>query len=205
MARVSAEVRREELVEAAIRVMARDGVAAATTRAIVAEAGMQLGFFSYCFTSKHELFLQVIETINRRNLLAGLSVIEPGEDLRSTMRASVRAYFRAVEENPGEHQVTYELTQVALRTPELADLARRQYEHYLQACADYLTTAAAASGTQWSAPLPVLARALHSALDGATLAWIVDRDSAAALDVLALFADHLATSARPGPILGHPY
>ncbi|XIE77716.1 hypothetical protein AB6O49_04510 [Streptomyces sp. SBR177] len=40
MARQSADVRREQLVEAAIRVMIRDGVAKATTRAVVGEAGL---------------------------------------------------------------------------------------------------------------------------------------------------------------------
>ena len=49
VARIPADERRQQLVEAAIRVMARDSVAQATTRAIVGEAGMPLGVFHYCF------------------------------------------------------------------------------------------------------------------------------------------------------------
>ena len=45
MARMSAADRRDKLVDAAIAVMSREGVANTTTRAIVAEAGMQIGVF----------------------------------------------------------------------------------------------------------------------------------------------------------------
>ena len=51
MPRIAVDARRELLVEAAIRVMARDGVAKATTRSIVAEAGMALAAFHYSFRS----------------------------------------------------------------------------------------------------------------------------------------------------------
>ncbi|HEX4702566.1 MAG TPA: TetR family transcriptional regulator [Pseudonocardiaceae bacterium] len=196
MARVSADVRRRELVAAAIRVMARDGVAKTTTRAIVTEADMQLGFFHYCFRSKQELLLQVIDTINQRNVIAATAVVGQGRGLKETLAASLRAYWQDVETNPGTHQVTYELTQYALRTPGLADVARRQYEGYLAMATEFLETAADAARVEWTTPVPVLARYVHTMLDGVTLAWIVDRDGAQAMAVLTEFADHLAKSAR---------
>ena len=54
MPRVSAPSRREALIEAALRVMERDGLTAGTTRAIVAEAGMSLASFHYAFSSRDE-------------------------------------------------------------------------------------------------------------------------------------------------------
>jgi hypothetical protein len=48
MARMSAAERRALLVEAAIVVMSREGVAHTTTRAAVAGAGMQSGVVHYC-------------------------------------------------------------------------------------------------------------------------------------------------------------
>lgn len=200
MARVSADVRRQELVEAAIRVMARDGVAKATTRAIVSEAGMQLGFFHYCFRSKQELLLQVIEIINDRNMRAVLEHIKPRGDLRETLTASVGAYWANVEENPGEHQVTYELTQYALRSPGLAAVARKQYENYLASSTEFLVAIAEAAEHKWTVPLPVLARQVQIMIDGATLAWIVDRDSDATRAVFDRVCEQLVASARPrGP------
>ena len=196
MARVSADVRRQELVAAAIRVMARDGVAKATTRAIVTEADMQLGFFHYCFRSKQELLLQVIDTINQRNTAVTAEVVAPGRSLKDTLRAGLRAYWRDVEENPGTHQVTYELTQYALRTPGLEDIARRQYEGYLASTTGFLEQAAEAARVEWLTPVPVLARYVHNVLDGVTLSWIVDREGAQAIAVLDEFAEHLTKSAR---------
>jgi AcrR family transcriptional regulator len=184
------------LVEAAIRVMARDGVAKATTRAIVAEADMYLGFFHYCFRSKEELFLQVIDTINDRNVRAALDVVEPRRGLKDTLRASIRAYWDLVEKNPGEHQVTYELTQFALRRPGLEAVARRQYEGYLAAATKFLQTVAEATRMEWTVPLPVLARYTHSVLDGVTLAWVVDRNSDQTLAVLDQCVEYLSGSAR---------
>ncbi|GAA1721102.1 hypothetical protein GCM10009765_81660 [Fodinicola feengrottensis] len=196
MARVSADERRQDLVAAAIRVLARDGVAKASTRAIVAEAAMPLGFFHYCFRSKQELFMQVIGTINERNRRAAIDAVRPHRSLPDTLRESLRAYWRLVEENPGEHQITYELTQYALRDPELAEVARKQYEGYLEAAIDFLEVAAAAARMEWTVPLRVLARSLRNMLDGVTLAWIVDRDNGEATAVLDHFAVQLAASAR---------
>lgn len=196
MARVPADVRRHELVEAAIRVMARDGVAKATTRAIVAEADMHLGFFHYCFRSKEELLLQVLDAINERNTRAAIEHVQGHRSLRDTLRASVRAYFEHLEKNPGEHQVTYELTQYALRQPALVDVARRQYDNYLAAATRFLEAVAEATRMEWTLPVPTLARFVHNSIDGATLNWIVDRDTGQALAVLDEMAEHLASRAR---------
>ncbi|MGH3432005.1 MAG: TetR/AcrR family transcriptional regulator [Thermocrispum sp.] len=196
MPRIPAEVRRRELVDAAITVMARDGIAKATTRAIVTEAGMHLGLFHYCFKSKEEMLLQVIETLNERNLRAVVENVKPHDDVTEMVRAGMREYWARVEQYPAEHQLTYELTQYALRRPALAGLARRQYELYLEYSRAFLQAVAEASGVRWTVPLDVLARKVQSAIDGVTLAWIVDRDTAATLAVLDLFVDQLAAFAE---------
>ncbi|HEY2098788.1 MAG TPA: hypothetical protein VGH72_20120 [Pseudonocardia sp.] len=46
-------------------------------------------------------------------------------------------------------------------------------------------------------PMPTLARLLVTVIDGLSLNWLPDRDSAAALGVLDAFAAHLATLAAP--------
>lgn len=196
MARIPADVRRRELVDAAITVMARDGIDKATTRAVVTEAGMQLGFFHYCFTSKEQMLLQVIETLNDRSLRAALEPVRPNGDLRETLRAGVRAYWQQVEQHPAEHQLTYELTQYALRKPALAGLARRQYAQYLRAVRSFLDAVAEATGSEWITPVGLLARHAQTVIDGATLAWLVDRDSEQTMAVLDLLTEQLAAQAR---------
>ncbi|MFH8621313.1 TetR/AcrR family transcriptional regulator [Streptomyces vietnamensis] len=202
MARQSADERREQLVEAAIRVMIRDGVAKATTRAIVGEAGVPLGAFHYCFRSKQELLYGVIERIMLRSLAFPLVPLADGASVHDVIHATLHAYWDRIRERPDEHQLTYELTQYALREPGLADVARRQYQHYLQANIDHLQSVASLAGIRWTTEIPVLARYGLNFLDGLTLNWLIDRDDAQALAALDAYAAHLASLAvDPGACL----
>ena len=70
MPRLAVTDRREALVEAALRVMARDGLAAGTTRAVVAEAGMSLASFHYAFASRDELLAELVRRVVGRELAA---------------------------------------------------------------------------------------------------------------------------------------
>ena len=177
MARVPADTRRELLVDSAIRVMARDGVARTTTRSIVAEADMRLGVFHYCFRSKAELFEQVIRTITGHTLELALEVFERGGPLEDQLAGGFRAYWDHVVSHPDEHRVTYELTSYASREPELADVARLQYAHYLEANTRILETLAERNGITWSEPTPVLARFMTAIIDGMTLLYLNEGDS----------------------------
>ncbi|MFE0701040.1 TetR/AcrR family transcriptional regulator [Streptomyces sp. NPDC058872] len=195
MTRLSADERREQLVEAAIRVMIRGGVARTTTRAVVTEAGVPLGAFHYCFRSKEELLQSVIERITRRTL-PPVTARPEGATSYEVIHAALHAYWDRVCERPAEHLVTYELTQYALREPGLADLARKQYQHYLDLNREHLEALARALGTSWTVDLPVLARHGLGVLDGLTLNWLIDRDDAQASAALDEYARYLASVVR---------
>jgi len=105
---------------------------------------------------------------------------------------------------PAEHLVTYEVTQYALRRPGLADLARRQYRHYLEVNRAHLESMARAAGLTWTVDLAVLARHGLGVLDGLTLTWLIDRDDAQALAALDEYARYLASVAEPLPAEGGP-
>ncbi|MEU7015094.1 TetR/AcrR family transcriptional regulator [Streptomyces sp. NPDC046385] len=197
MSRRSADERREQLIDAAIRVMIRDGVAKATTRAVVAEAGLPLGAFHYCFRAKEQLLQSVIERIMLRALDPPAAPPAAELPVDEVVRGTLRAYWERVRRNPDEHLLTYELTQYALRKPGLADVARGQYRHYTEVSLRQLETIAHRSGAEWTLPLPVLTRYGLSALDGLTLNWLIDRDDEAASAALDLYADHLVTLLRP--------
>jgi AcrR family transcriptional regulator len=197
MPRIPADQRRRELTEAAVRVITREGVAATTTRAIVAEAGMPLSAFHYCFRSKGELLAELTDSLVAKETAAAMATLRPGTDVHKALRKGLRAYWAQVEAAPAEHELTYELTQYARRTSGLEDLPRRQYEAYFDGARLVLRALSAASGTTWTAPLPVLARMLATILDGLTLGWLADRNSRQALAVLDQFALQLAGYARP--------
>jgi AcrR family transcriptional regulator len=197
MPRTSAAERRSALVQAALRVIARDGVAAATTRAIVAEAGMSLASFHYAFRSRDELIAKLIQFVVQDEAVAAYASMTPGLDLPSAIRAGLRAFLGAVAGDPSREQAMLELVQYALRTPGLQDAARLQYASYYRAAIAVLTTVAEQTGHTWTRPIDEMARILITITDGLTMAWLVDRDTAAADRVIDFAAQALAALAAP--------
>jgi AcrR family transcriptional regulator len=73
--RVDHEQRRREIIEAAWRLVARGGFAAATMREIAAEAGFANGALKYYFDSKDDLLIAAFQhTFYRVNERAALSI-----------------------------------------------------------------------------------------------------------------------------------
>ncbi|MCX5205433.1 TetR family transcriptional regulator [Streptomyces sp. NBC_00237] len=196
MGRLPAAQRRRQLVEAAIRVMARDGVAKTTTRSVVAEAGVSLSVFHYCFGSKQELLEAVMDTISEHSESDVLARLTRKSTLRETIRAGLQAYWDHVLAHPGEHMLTYELTQYALREPGYEHLARRQYERYLSAHTTVLRQLPALLGVELTVPEPTAARYLAALTDGLTLTFLVLGDEARAADVLDTVADQILLLVR---------
>ncbi|MEU2394030.1 TetR/AcrR family transcriptional regulator [Streptomyces sp. NPDC007369] len=197
MPRMPLAERRRQLTEAAIRAMARDGVARTTTRSIAAEAGVSLSVFHYCFDSKQALLESVIETITDHYLGVVKEAIRPRATLRETVRAGFRAYWDHVRARPAEHMLTYELTQYALRQPGFEHLARRQHELYCATYADLIERVSGGGpGFELSVPVPVLARYLAAMTDGLTLNFLVLGDDRAAAEILDMVSEHVAGLVR---------
>jgi DNA-binding transcriptional regulator YbjK len=189
--------RRSELVQAALRVIATQGVNGATTRAIVAEAGMPLASFHYAFASRDEMMRELIELVVENEASAVFASFEFGSDIRSSIRDGLGAYLATIEADPTHEQVMYELTQYALRTKGLEHLAREQYEHYRDAVGRLLVAGAESAGVTWSIPVDDVARMVVMITDGITFGWLTDRDSAAAARAIEFSADSLARLATP--------
>ncbi|WEO77677.1 TetR family transcriptional regulator [Cryobacterium sp. SO2] len=196
MARLPLADRRAALISAAVRVIARSGLAAATTRAIVAEAGMPLGSFHYVFDSRDDLITAVIETVTHAELEAALSALpaagQPGTDLSGILRHGLDRYLDLLVADPQREQALLELSLYAMRQNTPSPETTGQYRAYYAAAERSLTLAADACGAQWSVPLPRAARLLVTLTDGITSTWLADRDTAAARDTIVFAADALA-------------
>jgi DNA-binding transcriptional regulator YbjK len=190
MTRIPAAERRAALAAAALTVIARDGLAAATTRAIVAEAGMPLASFHYAVASRDELLRDVVELVVAGEGTAAAGFLAHATTPREAIRLALTGYLDHVRRDPGNEQAMFELTQYALRTPNLADLPAEQYRSYHALAADLLEAGASLLHIEWSIPVPDLARLLVTLTDGLTLAWLADRDDAAAERAI----DHAATA-----------
>src|SRR4051812_18294539 len=65
---VDHEQRREELARAAVRVIGRDGLEGATTRAVALECGWSTGVLKHYFTNKDELLHAALREVERSNV-----------------------------------------------------------------------------------------------------------------------------------------
>ena len=197
MPRIPAAERRVALIDAGLRVVAREGLAAASTRAIVAEAGMSLASFHYAFDSRDELIDELIATVVAREQAAVMPEVVPGQGLREILEAGILRYFDHLKADPEHEQAMLELTQYALRSPDRHPLALAQYARYVELAERSLELAASVADAAWRVPVSQAARVLVAFTDGLTITWLVGRDDDAARAVAAAAADALSRMADP--------
>src|SRR5579883_233078 len=102
--------RRAEIINATIRVLARDGIAETTTRKIAAEAGVNQATLRYYFGSKDNLLRDVLREMMRTTQ----QVVQQGAtfegDIREAIAQSIRAFWSHVEQQAEWQIMQYELT-----------------------------------------------------------------------------------------------
>ncbi|GAB3199125.1 hypothetical protein GCM10027062_14880 [Nocardioides hungaricus] len=77
MARISADKRRQDFIEAAVRIIAVHGVSGATTRRIAEEADAPLATLHYCFHTKEQLFFAVFQHLSEEISTSDADASEP--------------------------------------------------------------------------------------------------------------------------------
>ncbi|NNC11276.1 TetR family transcriptional regulator [Planctomonas sp. JC2975] len=200
MTRMSVAERRAALIAAALGVIAREGVAAATTRAITGEAGMPQASFHYAFESRDELMREVVRHVveqEERSVLPAMAPASVPADMREALKSGLEHYFAGVTADPDHERAMFELAQYSQRTPGAEQLALVQYERYYALAESSLLAAAELVDEQWSRPVDEVARMLVGLTDGLTFTWLATRDDDAAHRFIDFAADALASLSRP--------
>ncbi len=169
--------RRAHILEAAITVLARDGIAETTTRKIAATAEVNQAMLRYYFGSKDDLLFAVLQEMMRITAEAVRLAIPAGKSLRETLLEGITGFWQHIEARPELQTMQYELTLYALRHPASAWLARQQYDGYCAVVEMLLQEGFAATHQTCALPFAELARFLVGGLDGLILQFISQRDS----------------------------
>ncbi|HZR42946.1 MAG TPA: TetR/AcrR family transcriptional regulator [Ktedonobacteraceae bacterium] len=178
MSRTSTTVeRRSEIISAAIRVIARDGLAETTTRKIAAEASVNQAALRYYFGSKDDLLFAVLQEMIQRTKEVALASMGENLDLRDLVAESLRGFWAYVELAPELQVMQYELILYALRHPASAWLAKEKYDGYCSVVESLFLRGFEAVGKTCPPSLAELARFVVGGLDGLILQFISDRDS----------------------------
>ncbi|TDP39592.1 TetR family transcriptional regulator [Nocardia ignorata] len=205
--RLSVEERRAHLIEAAIGLAEKKGVAGVTTRDVAQAAGVSLGVVHYCFESKDALMTELVKALSmelRDSVDADETVwADTGtgkEALQKLVRQGLELMWRNIEATPERQLLTYETTTYALRegesTPAKLAIAREQYKFNDSTVADVMDHCRDATGCDWNIPLPQLSRFILSVIDGIVLRWLVDDDSDAVQAQLDLLAEMVTAHAN---------
>ncbi|MGV9714051.1 TetR/AcrR family transcriptional regulator [Gordonia sp. NPDC003424] len=206
------ERRRELLLEAAFRVIARHGVDGATTRAICTEAGMTLSTFHYVFDSRDDLLAALVRRGTDSELAAIAHALseatahphEGVEGLRNILRESLFGYVDGVVADPEREQAMISLNQYARQRAGLAPLGSEMYYRYYEAIAYGLATGAQLTGVVWAEPVDELAPLVVAATDGITLAYLNTRDVVLCRRIAEATVTMLLTHVVPSPALSPP-
>lgn len=173
MARVGAELRRQDFVEATVKVIAEHGVANATTRRIAAAAGCPLASLHYVFHTKDDLLYAVYESLFNLPHQA-LTNVPAGTTAAETTAEMLRQLVTWFSTNPDIAKAQTELFFWAMRNnPEMAT---RIYAVAIEATEQAMEKAI---GTQFDKTfLKATSRLLVHLVDGLIIAWSAHGDLA---------------------------
>ncbi|HJK98122.1 MAG TPA: TetR/AcrR family transcriptional regulator [Polyangiaceae bacterium LLY-WYZ-14_1] len=170
------EISAAQIVQAAIRVLARQGYARTSLMDIAREAGMSKGALHYHFASKEALIKVVLETACNAVAARTQIALQPGADLASAIRASIAELWKVRAERTDEALVVADLLAQALYDdglrPQLADYYRFAASQVQEQLTGYL----AALGLRPKVPDEVLPRILIGLLDGLVMQVFVEPD-----------------------------
>lgn len=168
MAHVPAAERRPQLIKAAIDYMAREGVAAGSTRAIAAELGVAQATVHYTFGTKEGLYRAVMEQLTQ-DLIAQVEGAAPaGAGFEETVATLTAALWRTVREQPSSHQLLTELAMFALRSPALSEALESHNRGVTEVTTRLVAEAAERTGQPLAQPAETIARFFLAGFDGLT-------------------------------------
>ena len=175
--RISAEQRREQFIEAAIRVMASEGLDRATTRRIAEQAQAPQGAFHYLFDDKNQMLTEVVGAITLQVEQVLRKAVDPAKGLNAAIDDGVRGFWSHVVSDDGLQLMQYELMIFARRTEGFEWLAEWQYGRYVAAAREVFSAAADAQGLSPDIDIDGLARFVVAAVDGLVIQYEVYHDA----------------------------
>ncbi|TAM70657.1 MAG: TetR family transcriptional regulator [Microbacteriaceae bacterium] len=192
--RVPATERRQQLIDAAVRLTSRDGIEAANLRAIAQEANAPLSAVHYCFRDKDELMHEAVEFWLQQLVgMAEQAAIDGG--LRGTLTTFADQFWHELEGDPRNILAQLEVVTWAIRGESHEDLAVSIYSRYEAALSKLFADALVSAGETSAIPPGTLARAVVGIVDAGSLQYLSDPRSGQARIVYDLLIDALLVAA----------
>lgn len=193
--RVPSVERRQQLIEAAVRLMSRDGIEAATLRAIAEEAGAPLSAVHYCFRDKDELVHEAVEFWLQQLVRIAADAATDG-GLHATITRFAADFWQTLESDPPNVLAQLEVVVWASRGEAHLPLARSIYARYEAALSTLIQNALSQAGEESSIPPELLARGILAIIDSCSLQYFSQPDSELPRRLFNTLIDALLASAH---------
>jgi AcrR family transcriptional regulator len=179
---VDHEQRRQELVEATWRIIARHGISGATMRQIAAEAGFANGALKPYFPTKAELveatYGFVFDRTNRR-----VEVATRDLDGMDALEAFCREVLPLDGDRLDEARVVISFWQEAAHDPQGAELNNASMAQWRRSMADWMGQAREAGELEPEVDIPAVGDVLLNFLLGCQISAVIDRDATTPADL----------------------
>jgi AcrR family transcriptional regulator len=179
---VDHDERRREVLSAASRVIVRDGIDAATTRAIAKEAGYSNGVLAHYFADKDEILLSALRQSHQR-IRARLSGKVEGVSGLAALRELLLDNLPLDAERTEETRLEVSFWSRSLASERLAEVQRTEAGELRAAVRDLLGQARAAGELRTDDDLDDLAEHLLALVDGLSLHLLLYPDSRTRADL----------------------
>lgn len=178
------EVSVAHIVEATMRVLARQGYAHTSLMDIANEVGMSKGAVHYHFPTKEALMGHVLETACDAVAERTRKVWTEGHNPLEAMRSALHELWRVRAGLSNEAKVVADLLAQSLHDEKLRTPLANYYRFASTQVEEHLRTNAEALGLRPKIDPKFIPRILHALLDGLLMQKIVDPDAISDADVI---------------------
>jgi AcrR family transcriptional regulator len=161
------DARRDEILSATWRVIARDGIEKATIRAIAQEANCSHGILAHYFDDKADILGSAL-LMSHRRLVARIEARAAGLAGLDALRVVVQETLPLDEESDLEAQIEISFWGRALGNPELRDLQNREFDRFVARLRRHLEEAAKLGQLSDGVDIDLAAHQLVATIDGLT-------------------------------------
>lgn len=183
--RIDADTRRREIVDAALRLVVADGLAAATFRRVAAEAGLNIGSVRHYFTDHETLIVAVATEVGDRMGRRLARHAAAPDDRLAAKRHLVRLLEELVpldDERHREAVVLMEIIAAARTDPAFEPVVRQMAADLRAVLVEALAAAAIAAPERQAVHLAALISGLsldavtpHGSIDPATIRAVLEQ------------------------------
>lgn len=165
------------IVDAAMRVLARQGYARTSLMDIANEVGMSKGAVHYHFPTKEALMGQVLQTACDTVATRTRDAWTEGGNPLEALRSAIRVMWRARAELSDEAKVVADLLAQSLHEQSLRPPLAQYYRFASAQVEEHLAAHLNALGLQPKLHISKIPRVLHAMLDGLLMQKIADPDA----------------------------